>query len=306
MSRSPVFSILVPINAHHEFFQPALRSLERAVDGSSDCEAIIVLDGMERMAPLRQIGRGTKITVSPSRGISAALNWGVHCAAGEYIVRMDGDDLCHPSRFRDLRRLIAAMPDIVAGAIVKFGACRARYEPPPDGAQQAIEDLLHRGYAFAHPATAVRRAAFLAAGGYDSHFDGCEDLDLWLRMLQAGATFTGSRTPHLFYRVHEHQASATADRSHLVYERLSLAPDAWLPCSDRCPGRLTSLVGLRSGHPAAVCSRYLRDLRLRELRQATGVARVRREGAALRRGVSLLRQELRAGWETRRTPGWVR
>jgi glycosyltransferase involved in cell wall biosynthesis len=303
LNSSPVFSILLPTNRADELLQRALRSLERAVNGSLDCETIIVLEGIGRIAPPPMIGRATRIAVAPSPGISAALNCGIRCATGEYIVRMDGDDLCHPGRFHCLRRLVLTMPDIIAGAIVKFGMCRARYERPPQSAQQALEDLLHKGYSFAHPASAVRRAAVVAAGGYDSRFDGCEDLDLWLRMLQGGATFASSRTPHLFYRVHQGQATAV-DKSNLTRKRLLLAPNARMPCDEYCPGRLTSLMGLQCGNPAMVCRRYLADLRLSEIR-STALAPVQRRRAMLQRSMRLLAQELRAGWETRHTSAWL-
>ena len=304
MSMDPAFSILLPVNRVDWLLEQTLRSLDRAVSGSSDCELIIVLDGIERMATPLQIGRGTRVAVSPSRGISAALKVGIRRAIGQYIVRMDGDDLCHPNRFHYLRRMVVGQPDIIAGAIVRFGACRPRYEVPPPSAQQALEDLLHKGYSFAHPATAVRRTALVAAGGYDSRFDGCEDLDLWLRMLKNGATFASSHRLHLFYRIHQGQATAVA-AGNLAQQRLALVPDARTPCHEYCPGRLTSLMGLRSGDPTMVCRRYLQDLRLAELRRASGPDHAWRRGVAVQRTIRLLGQELRAGWETRRMPGWL-
>jgi glycosyltransferase involved in cell wall biosynthesis len=297
---TPAFSILLPTNVDSPLLQAAVRSVQRAVEGSRDCEVIVVLDGIERISALPHVGRHTVITVSPGQGISAALNWGTRSATGDYIVRMDGDDLCHPTRFHDLRRLFVSEPDIIAGAIVKFGACRSRYEAPPRTAHQVMEDLFHRGYAFAHPAAAVRRDVLVAAGGYRSEFDGCEDLDLWLRMLQSGATFARSSSPHIWYRVHHSQASRSRAAGDRLLRRLILVPNASRPCSKRCPGRLATYLALRSGDRASVCPDYLPYMRLRDLRRAAAVDRVSCSHAALRRITSILGQELRARWELAR------
>jgi Glycosyl transferase family 2 len=293
----PTFSILLPTNTDGQLLRAALRSVDRAVGEREDCELVLVLDGIEGISNVPDIGRGTITSVSPGQGISAALNWGIHIATGQYIVRMDGDDLCHPARFRDLRRLSVSAPDIIVGAIVKFGACRSRYEAPPRGAAQALEDLFHRGYAFAHPATGIRRDVLVGVGGYRSEFDGCEDLDLWLRMLQRGATLESSTSPHICYRVHRGQASRGFDARDRSEERLSLVADTSKPCDSYCPGRLATYYALRSGDPTSVCPRYLRHMRFQDLRQAKGDRRVKSSRAALQRSMHILGQELRAAWE---------
>ena len=300
---APRFSILLPTTSYGDYLPVTLRSVDRAVAGSDDCELIVVLDGAGRAAPLPTVGRRTVSLVSPGTGISAALNAGLQAAGGDYLVRMDADDLCHPQRFRDLRRRSAGRPDIIAGAIVKFGACRPSYEAPPRDARQAMEDLLHRGYAFAHPAAAVRREALERAGGYDPARDGLEDLDLWLRLLDGGAGFASSRLPHVFYRVHAEQVSRGAAVAAGVRDRLALVPAAGAACGDRCPGRLATCCSLHAGDPGRVCGRYLHHLAVRELRGARGAGRVRRRRAIVRHGIASAGRRLRAGWELARAGG---
>jgi glycosyltransferase involved in cell wall biosynthesis len=294
---SLTFSILLPTAVDDGLLQAALRSLAHAVGRRSDCEAIIVLDGLGQIRTPPRIGRRTRIQVSPGRGISNALNWGMQFAEGQYVVRMDADDLCHPTRFQDLQRLTKSSPDIIVGSIVKFGACRPRYEEPPQAAPQALEDLLHRGYSFAHPATTIRRATLEACGGYDSRFDGCEDLHLWLRMLRAGAVLRGSSVPHVYYRVHGRQFSRSVQvhaRSRDCLTSVSLATQ---PCEEGCPGRLATYSGLQSGDLASVCRRYRMHVPVKALRRSFRATPVAASKAAIARGALVARQSLRARWE---------
>jgi hypothetical protein len=48
----------------------------------------------------------------------------------------------------------------------------------------------------------VRREAFLATGGYDARFDAYEDLDLYLRLAQAGEVALTPGDPVAVYRLH--------------------------------------------------------------------------------------------------------
>ena len=132
------------------------------------------------------------ITEPPSSGPAAARNAGVAGSAGEIVVFVDADVEVHPDALRRLRERLESDPQLDA----VFGA----YDERP-AAQQLVSrfrNLLHHHVhaCAAGPATtfwaglgAVRRDAFLAAGGFDERRfprPSIEDVELGMRLHARG------------------------------------------------------------------------------------------------------------------------
>ena len=132
------------------------------------------------------------ITEPPSSGPAAARNAGVAGSAGEIVVFVDADVEVHPDALRRLRERLESDPQLDA----VFGA----YDERP-AAQQVVSrfrNLLHHHVhaCAAGPATtfwaglgAVRRDAFLAAGGFDERRvprPSIEDVELGMRLHARG------------------------------------------------------------------------------------------------------------------------
>jgi glycosyltransferase involved in cell wall biosynthesis len=128
------------------------------------------------------------------RGIASALNDGLAAAEGDYIARMDADDLCHPDRIEQQASYLDACPDIgIVGCRVGFGGDRkkqAGYAAHVDWINTLIEPdeiALNRFIEspFAHPSILFRRELFEQYGAYrDGPFP--EDYELWLRWMANG------------------------------------------------------------------------------------------------------------------------
>src|SRR5918997_5121963 len=96
--------------------------VDRAIPGIlgqtlTDFEWIMVDDGSKDRTPeiLRDLAaRDSRIRVfSPGRlGISAAANYGVSQARGEYVARQDFDDRSYPDRLQLQVALLDALPDV--------------------------------------------------------------------------------------------------------------------------------------------------------------------------------------------------
>ena len=123
--------------------------------------------------------------------IVGALNDGLAVAGGEFVARMDSDDLATPDRFA--KQLAAMQQDrecVALGSAVLFTDPKGRplkaYRPPVDHA--AIEEELARGNggALIHPTVLFRRAALIQCGGYRQQYNFIEDLDLYVRLLAVG------------------------------------------------------------------------------------------------------------------------
>jgi GT2 family glycosyltransferase len=135
------------------------------------------------------------IVVDGPAGLSAAgaRNVGAQRATGDVVVFVDADVEVHRDALTRIRAAFAARPELTA----VYGS----YDDRPDarGTVSAFRNLLHHHVhqAGAGPAEtfwtglgAVRRRAFLAAGGFDSDrypHPSIEDIDLGHRLSAAGA-----------------------------------------------------------------------------------------------------------------------
>lgn len=127
-------------------------------------------------------------------------------AVGEFLLRMDADDVAHPRRLELQERALAHDPRLGAvGSLVRsfphVTPGRERYDRWLNGlrthADMARERFVESP--LAHPSVLLRASALEQLGGYRA-FDGPEDYDLWLRMLGAG--FRLAKVPRvlLFWR----------------------------------------------------------------------------------------------------------
>ena len=129
------------------------------------------------------------------RGVVGASETAGRAARGEWLARMDSDDVSHPERLARQWEMAQAHPELnVIGCGVEIltplGDGMARHvdwvnsltEPGDIANARFIENPL------VHPSALMRKAAMLRAGGY-REVPWAEDHDLWLRMLEAGPVF---------------------------------------------------------------------------------------------------------------------
>lgn len=146
------------------------------------------------------------------------LNRGLTLSRGEYIARMDCDDVSLPERFARQIRFLDAHPDIgVLGSggelIDGEGRTRAVFRYPMQ--HEAIRFCLHFFNPLAHPSVMMRREVVLSSGGYRSarlsrggdSFP--EDYDLWWRL---GDVTRLANLPDRLLLLRKHTGTVTARR----------------------------------------------------------------------------------------------
>lgn len=138
-----------------------------------------------------------------NQGLNITLNRCLAAATGEYIARMDGDDVCSPERFAEEVAVLEAEPEI---AIVStdmsyfdesgvWGKISHKIYP------QCMDFLFETP--FCHAPCMVRKEAFDAVKGYSvgKRFLRVEDYHLWMKMYKAG--YRGKNIEKVLYSMRD-------------------------------------------------------------------------------------------------------
>ncbi len=213
---SPAISVVLPIYNAAATLSATLES----VLGQTypDFEVLAIDDGStdgtaDILARYAKADSRILVTRTPNRGIVAALNGALDMARGDYIARMDADDVCLPQRFERQVAHLEAHPDcVVVGTLVTVVDADgvAQSKQPRLAAGHHLKDRCHNFRKFppspptvAHPTAMMRSAALAHIGGYRSYFaTGAEDRDLWWRLMPLGEMHCIPERL-LAYRVHE-------------------------------------------------------------------------------------------------------
>jgi hypothetical protein len=140
-----------------------------------------------------------------NRGIIAALNAGLDAAQGEFIARMDADDLCEPTRFEcQLGYLAQHQLDLCGTWFIEFGQGLRRVMRWPHTIPAVRAAMLFQN-TLCHPTVMARRVVFDRLR-YREDYRLVEDYDVWSR---ACVEFRVANQPEalLQYRRHGQQAS---------------------------------------------------------------------------------------------------
>ncbi len=144
-----------------------------------------------------------------NRGLNYTLNHCLNVATGDYIARMDGDDLCSPDRFAKELRVLQEEPTIsIVSTDMAFFDETGTWGNISHPTYPSPRDFLH-GSPFCHAPCLARREAFSAVKGYSEgrKLLRVEDYHLWVKMYAAG--FRGKNIHESLYQMRDdHNAYA--------------------------------------------------------------------------------------------------
>lgn len=299
----PKVSVLMPVYNGVDHLGTAVDSI--LGQDFDDFELLIVDDGStDGSAEVASALRHPRVRAihADHRGLVAALNFGLDCARGEYVARMDADDIAREDRLGIQVDRLAADPGlglvcsnvrIIDGQGRLTGAQRESWPSSSFVRDGLLYQLPMKP--IIHPSVMVRREVLDAVGGYRD-FPAAEDRDLWLRALDV-CRFDRIQEDLLDYRIHaggvsrqagssQEVASAMAAVNRLVYEQTGVdvfvdRRELFRALTDQVRERIEKEV-----LPQALVFRSARSL-LRNRRRFTAVATMAlgyaRHGSAVRR-----------------------
>nr|WP_321302569.1 glycosyltransferase [uncultured Trichococcus sp.] len=142
-----------------------------------------------------------------NKRLAATLNHCLEYVSGDYIARMDGDDLSTPTRFEEQVKFLTTHSEfeLVGTQMISFD------ESGDIGIQGRIEIpnkfSLRFGTPFCHATIMCRKLVYENLKGYriSKEIRRCEDVDLWFRFFAAG--FSGYNLQRPLYKVRENQTA---------------------------------------------------------------------------------------------------
>lgn len=136
---------------------------------------------LERLA--REDARLRWFRRESSRGLASALNFLIDHSRGEWLARMDDDDVAHPRRIeRQLAYMQAQQLDVCGTWYRRVAGWRRSVARPAVEHERIVAELLFQP-PLLHPSVMLRRAVFERCGGYCEHAPHAEDYELWVRLL---------------------------------------------------------------------------------------------------------------------------
>jgi glycosyltransferase involved in cell wall biosynthesis len=223
-SDHPRVSVIMPINRDDGFFEAAVNSVLNQT--FENFEFLIIANNCtdELWQKILKVQDTRVITKRVSvGGLCFSPNYGLILARGDYIARMDADDIALPNRLELQVNFLDENPqiDVVGGKVTLIGSAGQLLSDTPkfyETHEQIISVLPYRN-PLTQPAVCMRKAALLDVGGYKFGFTG-EDYELWLRLMMAGKRFHNLDQELLLYRRHDLQMTSAA-KNYVIFCEVS-------------------------------------------------------------------------------------
>ena len=198
---NPKITVLMSVYNGEKHLHEAIDSILNQT--CKDFEFLIINDGStDRTAHILQNYNDPRIKIinnEENMGLVKSLNKGLSMARGEYIARMDADDISLPERIAKQVQYMDEHPEV--GILGTWIECIAenvinqnRYFPSTPG---FTGWTLFFDNCIAHPTVMMRRNVIESLGFYRSKFLHSEDYDLWTR---ANGVTQLTNLPHALLR----------------------------------------------------------------------------------------------------------
>jgi glycosyltransferase involved in cell wall biosynthesis len=214
MTARPPITVLLSVFNGRQYLRQAIQSI---LDQTfTDFEFLIINDGStdDSLKILNAFALGDpriRIISRSNRGLTVTLNEGIALARGEFIARMDADDIAMPDRLEKQLAYLRANP-----ACVLLGSRVMLVDPNGSPIEEIClhksheeidTALMSHGWPMVHPAVMMRTRALRSIGGYCEAFRTNQDHDLFLRLAEYGRV---ANLPDMLLKYRQHKKSISA------------------------------------------------------------------------------------------------
>jgi glycosyltransferase involved in cell wall biosynthesis len=225
----PRVTVIMAVNRVDEYLRPAVESILQQTFHEFDFLIIVDAACRHLRDEVHRLGAGDrriKILEAPSLGgLAFALNMGIGEARGEYIARMDGDDVSRPDRLNEQVGYMDEHRDVaVLGCRVQIINAKSEKVNRPYPYFQSDKDIrrvLPFRNPLPHPALMFRKSALFSVHGY-KYGHASEDHEMFIRMARNPEIKFCNMDKLLFdYRRHDMQGTRLGARTRVCYVEIS-------------------------------------------------------------------------------------
>jgi glycosyltransferase involved in cell wall biosynthesis len=226
---NPKVTVLMPVYNGDRYLREAIDSILSQT--FTDFELLLINDGStDGSVAIIESYNDSRIRLMHNErnlGLVATLNKGIDISKGEYIARMDSDDVSLPERLVKQVRLLDedSSCSVVAVKVIRIdskGEELGRWKGERAASTAAeICRRLPMVCCIAHPSVMVRTAV-LKKYRYNPMQRHAEDYDLWLRLCSDGHKIEKIDEPLLKYRVHVSQVTVLNRTANLGLTNIKL------------------------------------------------------------------------------------
>jgi glycosyltransferase involved in cell wall biosynthesis len=224
----PKVTVLMPVYNGDRYLHESIESIVNQT--FVDFEFIIIDDGSsDRSFEIIKSYRDSRVKLfhnSGNLGITKALNIGLQLAQGEYVARMDCDDISLIDRLLIQANFLDINPDItVVGSYMDMIDAEGndldyQYKYPLN--HHDIVNSMLSSNPMGHPSVMFRHLEVMAMGGYHSKDEwqgvSTEDYDLWLRLAANDYRLANLPQSLIKYRYHQSSLTTKAIADNTMYE----------------------------------------------------------------------------------------
>lgn len=191
-NKKPLISVLLPVYNAEPFLARTLDSI--LYQTYDNFEIIAINDGStdNSLRVLNEYAKSDdriKVVDQENVGLVKTLNRAASLASGEFLARMDSDDLCLPRRFELQIAAFENHPEAVL-----CGGCfdvmneddEIIYHEAVPTKNDELKRALFVRNPIAHGSAMFKKSAFEATTGYSDECGPTEDYDLWTRLIKQG------------------------------------------------------------------------------------------------------------------------
>ena len=199
-------------------------------DGSADNTYEVALEYKEKYPEKIVLIKNEK-----NMGLNYTLNKCLEVASGEYIARMDGDDISLPTRFEKEIDFLINNPQfaLVSTPMIMFDE-NGEWGKTSTIERPKIEDFLEHTPFFAHAACMMKKLVFDEVGGYtvNPRFLRVEDCNLWFKVYAHGYSGANLTEPLYMMRddrnaTHRRSIKARLNGCYVLYDGFKMLNMPW-------------------------------------------------------------------------------
>ncbi|MBF0328467.1 MAG: glycosyltransferase family 2 protein [Nitrospirae bacterium] len=253
----PKVTVYIPTHNHEHYVEQAIESVLR--QKFNDWELIVIDDGSNdntrRILANYEHNPKIHIIFQENKGLTVTNNIALRASAGDYVMRLDGDDFLDENILLVLSNVLDTHPEI--GLVYPDW-----YEVNEHGEMMNVIRRNNAGETSlfdipAHGAcTMIRKSCLLDLGGYNEDIKCQDGYDLWIRFIEKYKVYNVN-CPLFYYR--KHSANLTNDHKKIIDTRGRIKREYVRQKYEQMPLKVLGIIPVR-GYSDSYLDSSLREL----------------------------------------------